>query len=179
VTHWKTWLIRSRGWLLAGLAVSALLVMREASALLRQLQSSGAQAHDMGTFSGPRVSFWDVRPLADAMLLVPLQGVNAPKTAMSTSVWEQQAVQRFSGAPPGRDDSVCSSAAALCRRVFRIAPDVRPQVSAPLGWTLSKTSRNNLDEQLTKQFEAAPTPAVGSLRGYDYRALMHTLLESK
>jgi hypothetical protein len=109
---------------------------------------------------------------------VPLQGVNAPRTAMSTSVWEQQAVLRFAGAPPGLDDGVCTSATALCRRAFRTAPDVRPQVSASLGRTLSETSRKNLDEQLTTQFAAAQPPAIRSLRGYDYRTLMETLLSS-
>jgi hypothetical protein len=111
-------------------------------------------------------------------LLVPLRGVNAPRVAMSTSIWEQHAVLRFAGAPPGMDDGVCWSNAALCRRVFRIAPDVRPQVSAPLGWSLSETSRENLDGQLTAQFKAAQAPQIGSLRGYDYRLLMHRLLDT-
>jgi hypothetical protein len=37
-----------------------------------------------------------------------------------------------------------------------LAPSVTPDVAAPLGWVLSKASRDNLDEELAIRMEANP-----------------------
>jgi hypothetical protein len=39
--------------------------------------------------------------------------------------------------------------------VVVVAPSVSPGVSAPLGWVLSKTSRDNMDEQIRRRLERA------------------------
>jgi hypothetical protein len=61
---------------------------------------------------------------------------------------------------------------AFIRRVFVVYPSTTPQISAPLGWTLSRASRETMAEALTKQAAAPCAPDGGGLvvayctRGY-------------
>lgn len=83
-----------------------------------------------------------------------LNELNAPQQALGglrrsllgTETMEQQLAAAFTGAVPGLpDDSTVSSNAP---RWFVVAPTTRPQIAAPLGWSLSDTARASLRCQL-------------------------------
>ena len=77
-------------------------------------------------------------------LLAPLHVKNAKGVRSEQNVLTQDALIAFTGrfAPgvAGRGQEM---------RVFRIGPEDRPGIAAPLGWSLSDLTRNDLDEQLT------------------------------
>jgi hypothetical protein len=61
----------------------------------------------------------------------------------------------WAGPRPATDEGVECESATLSRSGFvRIAPNVEPAVSAPLGWVLSRTSRTNLRRQLDMQMSS-------------------------
>ncbi|SDF40343.1 hypothetical protein SAMN05660485_03284 [Blastococcus fimeti] len=70
------------------------------------------------------------------------------------SVLEQEALLTFSGALPGlvRDPDAGPGPTAPGRFV-RVAPTIRPGLAAPLGWTLSDLTRDDLDDQLLAALE--------------------------
>lgn len=76
-------------------------------------------------------------------LLAPLHVKNAKGVRSEEDVLTQDALIAFTGrfapAAAGRGQEV---------RVFRIGPEDRPGVAAPLGWSLSDMARSDLDQQL-------------------------------
>jgi hypothetical protein len=62
---------------------------------------------------------------------------------------EQQLAAAFSGPVPGRArEADMSMAPADALRWFVVAPTTRPQIAAPLGWSLSDAARESLASQL-------------------------------
>jgi len=106
-------------------------------------------------------------PLA-AELFVPLAGLVAGDLQTSPSTWLQRVSEAIDGACPLRDDT-CKSAVDLMERelnpsttvvtsgrVVVVAPSTEPGVAAPLGWTLSRDSRQRLQAALAEQATGCP-----------------------
>lgn len=72
------------------------------------------------------------------------------------SVLEQEALLTFRGVLPGLEpDPDPGSGPTPPGRFVRVAPTIRPGLAAPLGWTLSELTRDDLDDQLTTAMEQA------------------------
>lgn len=94
-----------------------------------------------------------------------LNELNAPQQALGavrrsllgTETMEQQLTAGFTGNVPGliQEDQHVSPDAL---RWFVIAPTTRPQIAAPLGWSLSDTARASMRCQLDPLLQPADTP---------------------
>jgi hypothetical protein len=69
---------------------------------------------------------------------------------------EQLANAEFSTALPGARDTTCTIGYGDGQRFVRIAPPQSPGVQAPLGWTLSRMSMDDLDRQRAEALEELP-----------------------
>ncbi|HEY7731339.1 MAG TPA: hypothetical protein VH950_10590 [Gaiellaceae bacterium] len=78
--------------------------------------------------------------------LVPLIAVKSARNAREANA-RQAAALLFSGPVPGEREAVLGGEEA--DRYAHIYPRAHPGAKAPLGWTLSKTARADLDYQLT------------------------------
>ncbi len=106
-------------------------------------------------------------PLA-VELFVPLAGLVAGDLQTSPSTWLQRVSEAIDGACPLRDET-CKSAVdhverelnpsttvVTSGRVVVVAPSTEPAVAAPLGWTLSRDSRQRLQSALAEQASGCP-----------------------
>ena len=92
-----------------------------------------------------------------AEVLVPLDAYRRAHGTRDTDRW-QQAISDFATVP-GRPGVACTNPAAFAGRVL-LAPTTRPGLPAPLAWTLSGASRQDLTDQ-RKDLFADPSD-VGS-----------------
>jgi hypothetical protein len=132
------------------------------SALVRD---KNAAAGSTGPFVVPLVAYLEdevrsdvrVRPPKDPPeVLVPLRATGAKKTLGSTVAQLQRVATAFASPCPKGADPACGDLARLVRSsipdgVLLIAPPTEPSVTAPLGWTLSRDSRDQLDRALRYQ----------------------------
>lgn len=77
-------------------------------------------------------------------LLAPLANKDIAKEAISPSRLQAEARAEFARPVPGTDLAL----PALSVRVIDLAPASRPEVTAPLGWTLSPLTQHTLDQQM-------------------------------
>jgi hypothetical protein len=92
-----------------------------------------------------------------AEALVPLDAYRRAHGTRDTDRW-QQAISDFATVP-GRPGIACANPAAFAGRVL-LAPITRPGLPAPLAWTLSAASRQDLTDQRKDLF--ADSSDVGS-----------------
>ncbi len=68
---------RARLWFLVGLAIAGVVILKDSSTLLGQVQNAGDRSYDAGAFSGFKLNFWAVGDLAEAIRIwakVQLEG---------------------------------------------------------------------------------------------------------
>lgn len=94
------------------------------------------------------------------LLVPPLTAARADR--LDDRGVEQLANARFSTALPGAPDTVCTLGDDPGERFVRIAPPESPGVQAPLGWTLSQMSMNDLDRQRADALGRAPAENLRS-----------------
>ena len=94
-----------------------------------------------------------------AEALVPLDAYRRAHGTRDTDRW-QQAISDFATVP-GRPGTACASPASFAGRVL-LAPTTRPGLPAPLAWTLSAASRQDLTDQRADLF-ADPSDVGGKL----------------
>jgi hypothetical protein len=87
-------------------------------------------------------------------LSAPTNLLSAKGTLSEQAVLEQRAQLAFSGTAPGLEGTNASV------RFFRLAPTTRPGVAAPLGWTLSDMTRDELTAQLDTALRTKCSDAV-------------------
>ena len=97
------------------------------------------------------------RVLRTAEALVPLDAYRRAHGTRDTDRW-QQAISDFATVP-GRPGTACANPASFAGRVL-LAPTTRPGLPAPLAWTLSAASRQDLTDQRADLF--ADPSDVGS-----------------
>jgi hypothetical protein len=95
-------------------------------------------------------------------LFVPLAGRNAGAVQISSGTWLQRVADNIANPCPARDRQRCLDAVnavqgQLSGGVVIAAPTTKPSIEAPLGWTLSEDSRNELEQAAKAQANGCRT----------------------
>lgn len=101
-------------------------------------------------------------PKAAGELAVPLVGLKASKLQSGSAAWIQRLEETANVCPLSTPDSECMQAASSLtsalgnRSVVVVAPNSVPALAAPLGWSLSGMSQNQLAQAMDAEALLAP-----------------------
>ncbi|WP_269938525.1 hypothetical protein [Arthrobacter sp. HY1533] len=116
-------------------------------------------------------------PKATAEFLVPIVGYGATHLQSASAAWIQRLEESSNVCPDSSGSSVCNAAAKSVaaalgnRSVVVVAPNSVPALAAPLGWSLSGMSQNQLEQAMDAE---ALIPPKGPIK-QDFAKLLRYL----